>query len=74
VRHFRVDQTYSNSYTAWKRMNSPQQPTPEQYAQLEAAGQLQALGSPAWLHVEGGVVKLDFSLPRQGVSLIQVSW
>jgi xylan 1,4-beta-xylosidase len=74
IRHYRIDQEHSNSYSVWKAMNSPQKPTPEQYARLEAAGQLQMLGSPAWMPTDGGQVKLGFALPRQGVSLIQVSW
>ena len=74
VRHYRIDRDHSNAYTAWLAMGSPQSPTPAQYAQLEAAGQLQSLGSPAWVPVKGGVVELDFPLPRQAVSLVQVSW
>jgi xylan 1,4-beta-xylosidase len=31
VRHFRIDDTHSNAFTAWKQMGSPQQPTAEQY-------------------------------------------
>ena len=34
-------------------MGSPQQPTPEQYAQLERAGQLQTLESPRWIDAAG---------------------
>ena len=49
VRHYRIDDTHSNAFTAWKKMGSPQQPTPEQYAALEAAGQLQELESPRWM-------------------------
>lgn len=74
IRHFRVDQWHSNAYTLWKSMNSPQQPAKEQYEQLEDAGQLKMLGSPAWVPVAGNEVKLSFALPRQGVSLVQVSW
>lgn len=74
VRHYRVDQNHSNAYTVWKDMNSPQKPTPEQYAKLEAAGQLQTFGSPMWVPVKNGELKLDFKLPRQGVSLVQLSW
>lgn len=74
VRHFRVDRDHSNSYTAWKAMGSPQQPTPEQYAKLERAGQLELLESPRWIPVVGGEVAVDFSLPRQGVSLVQFGW
>lgn len=74
VRHYRVDKDHSNSYAVWKGMNSPQKPTPEQYAQLEKAGKLQELGPASSVAVEGGQAKLDFALPRQGVSLIQLSW
>jgi xylan 1,4-beta-xylosidase len=55
-------------------MGSPQQPTAAQYAELEAAGQLQEIGSPRWAEVHDGSLKLDFSLPIQGVSLIQIDW
>lgn len=74
LRHFRIDGSTSNAYTAWKEMGSPQQPAPAQYERLEAAGQLQLLASPAWVEVEGNSVRVQFELPRQGVSLVQFSW
>jgi xylan 1,4-beta-xylosidase len=74
LRHYRIDQEHSNAYTAWKSMGSPQNPTAEQYAQLEAAGQLQMLTSPEWVVPQAGKVIAKFSLPRQGVSLVQLSW
>lgn len=74
VRHYRVDQTHSNSYTVWKSMGSPQQPTPEQYAQLEAAGQLQTATSSTYAAVQNGTVRMPVTLPRQGVSLVQLTW
>ena len=46
-------------------------PTPEQYAELERAGQLQLLDSPRWITSEGGRIHLEFSLPRHGVSLLR---
>src|SRR2546429_2179429 len=46
LQHFRVDQDHSNAHTVWQRMGAPQQPTAGQYAQLEKAGQLEALGAP----------------------------
>jgi xylan 1,4-beta-xylosidase len=55
-------------------MGSPQSPTAEQYAQLESAGQLQMLTSPEWMVPRDGKVVTAFNLPRQGVSLVQVSW
>ena len=74
VRQYRIDETHSNSWTAWKEMGSPQHPSPEQYARLEAAGQLQLAESPRWVDVRGGATALEFDLPRQGVSLMELSW
>ncbi len=74
LEYYRIDETHSNSYTVWKAMGSPQSPTPEQYAQLKAAGQLQLLTSPEWLDVSGGEVTISTSLPRQSVSLMQLKW
>jgi xylan 1,4-beta-xylosidase len=74
LEHFRIDEAHSNAYTVWKEMGSPQNPSPEQYAKLEAAGQLELLESPRWVSTEKGVVELEFSLPRHGVSLLRLSW
>ncbi len=74
LRHYRIDQTHSNAWTLWKQMGSPQQPSAVQYAALEAAGQLQFLDSPHWVDVHGGAAQLDIALPRQAVSLMQLSW
>ncbi len=73
LRHYRIDDTHSNAWTAWKKMGSPQQPTPEQYAALEGAGQLQEMESPRWMDTTKQT-KVGIRLPRQGVSLLQVSW
>ncbi|ETI29234.1 hypothetical protein G647_01687 [Cladophialophora carrionii CBS 160.54] len=70
LRHYRVDETHSNSYTVWKSMGSPQQPTAEQYAKLQAAGSLAEYTGPTKLEAQSGVPKLSFDLPRQGVSLL----
>ena len=74
VRHYRIDQNHSNAYGAWKQLGSPQHPTTEEYQALERAGQLQELESPRWTPSREGSVNLDFLLPRQGVSLVGVSW
>ncbi len=74
AKHFRIDRDHSNSYEAWKRMGSPQKPTREQYATLERAARLELLGSPEWLVCGEGVARLRFALPRQAVSLIELSW
>ncbi|MBV9341678.1 MAG: beta-xylosidase, partial [Acidobacteria bacterium] len=74
VRHYRIDQDHSNAYTAWKRMGSPQNPSAEQYQQLERAGQLQLLNSPSWLNVSNGSADLGLALPLQALSLVEMSW
>jgi xylan 1,4-beta-xylosidase len=74
VQHYRIDDEHSNAYTVWKQLGSLQQPSPEQYAHLEAAGQLQLLGSPEWRQPQDGKIALDFMLPRHGVSLIRLTW
>ena len=72
--HYRIDADHSNSYEAWKKMGSPQNPTAEQYARLEKAGRLELLNSPERLQTLNGRVTLRFNLPRQGVSLCRLAW
>jgi len=73
--HYRVDATHSNAYTLWQSLGSPVAPTKPQYTELEAAAQLAQLDdAPASLAIETGTAKLSFSLPRQGVSLLVLSW
>jgi xylan 1,4-beta-xylosidase len=74
VEHFRTDANHSSSFTAWKEMGSPQPPSEEQYKLLENAGQLQLLNSPVWLDVKGQILHLQFTLPRQAISLLRLSY
>ncbi len=74
VHHYRVDQEHSNSYTLWKEMGSPQNPTADQIKELEIAGQLNMLASPMWRVIKNGKTEFQFDLPRQGVSLIRLEW
>jgi xylan 1,4-beta-xylosidase len=74
VHHYRIDQTHSNAYTVWKEMGSPTAPSAEQYAKLEAAGQLQLLDSPYWLESHNGGATLPVTLPLQATSLVELSW
>jgi xylan 1,4-beta-xylosidase len=74
VRHYSIDQTRSNSYSAWQRMGSPQQPNAQEYAGLEAAGRLsEVLPSPE-VEISGNKAILRLGLPRQGVSLVRLAW
>jgi xylan 1,4-beta-xylosidase len=74
VTEYRIDSEHSNSYEAWKKMGSPQNPTASQIAGLEKAGQLQAMGKPIALKVIKGKTTVSVSLPRQAVSLLLFNW
>jgi len=74
LHHYRIDQEFSNSYERWKKMGSPKNPTPEQIAELEKAGQLQLLSSPEWIKAKNGEAVISMQLPRQGVSFLKLSW
>ncbi len=66
---FRMDAEHSNAYGTWLKMGSPQRPTPAQQRELERAGSLFAVRVPI---DAAGVVRI--TLPRQGVSLVRVTW
>lgn len=74
VTRFLIDQSHSNSYEVWKKMGSPQQPTPAQIAELEKAGMLQKDGNIENLTVINGSLKMKINLERQGVELLKLDW
>jgi xylan 1,4-beta-xylosidase len=73
LQEFRIDKDHSNSYEVWKQMGSPQQPTNEQIARLEKAGQLQQTATKKG-KVNNGILQIDFSLPRQGITFYKIRW
>jgi xylan 1,4-beta-xylosidase len=72
--HFRIDANHSNSFTAWNKMGSPQALSPEQYEQLQTAGQLQPLNQRTMINVVDGATTFAMKLPRQAVSLLVLEW
>ncbi|HEY6444968.1 MAG TPA: beta-xylosidase [Acidobacteriaceae bacterium] len=74
VAEYRIDETHSNAYMAWKEMGSPQQPTTEQYAKLRGEEGLQLLASPRWEDVANGAVHAETAMPPESVSLLSVRW
>ncbi len=74
LEHYRIDDTHSNAYTVWQKMGSPQHPTPEQYAELQQAGQLQLFTSPEWCTVVNGRVTVPVDMPREAISLLTLKW
>jgi xylan 1,4-beta-xylosidase len=74
VEHFRLDSSRSNAFAVWKEMGSPAAPSAGEYQRLENAGQLQPLDSPTWTTIQEGAIRLQFILPRQGLSLVRLAW
>ncbi|MBD1391812.1 GH39 family glycosyl hydrolase [Mucilaginibacter glaciei] len=73
VTEYRIDNTYSNAYTVWKNMGSPQRPTAEQVNMLEQAGMLKKLNPGKNLVLNNNRLELNIGLPRQGVSLLYIA-
>ena len=74
LEHFIIDQKNSNSYSLWLKMGSPQNPTDDQVAQLEEAGQLKLASSPTWISIDNGKTTINLDLERQAVSLFRFTW
>jgi xylan 1,4-beta-xylosidase len=72
VTQYRIDETHSNAFAVWRRMGSPVAPNPAQYEQMRQAGRLTAMGPAAAEQVTDGVLRVQSSLPRQGVALFEI--
>ena len=69
--HYRIDREHSNSYAAWLAMGSPIAPSNAQRETLLKAAQLSLLADAEQsVAVDKNSAKLEFHLPRQGVSLL----
>jgi len=71
---YSIDNKHSNSYEVWKKMGSPQNPTPEQFNTLEKSGKLELLTEPKTAKIKDGEVKIKMQLARQAVSLVKISY
>lgn len=74
LKHWRIDPDHSNAFSAWTSTGSPQTPPEKQLQALRTAGQLQLLESPRRVSVKDGVITLTFAEPRQGISLLDLTW
>ncbi len=70
--HYRIDERHSNAHAAWQAMGSPQNPSGEQYAALEAAGALARIETPRIGAATDGSLCLGLSLPRHALSLLRL--
>ena len=72
--HYRIDSKHSNSYDLWEKMGSPQNPTADQIAELEKAGQLETLSKPEEIKITNAATTIKLQLPRQAVSLVKITY
>lgn len=72
LKHWRIDQTHSNAFTAFKELGSPKLPNPIEIDSIKKRMDIELLNPPKF--VTGEVLK-DFkiNLPSNSVSLIEIS-
>jgi len=73
IREYRMDADHGNAFGVWQAMGSPQDPTPEQVAELEAGSQLPCIRETTATSGDG-TLALSTTLPRQGVGLIRIEF
>ena len=74
ARQYPVDADHANCYEAWKRMGEPLPPSATQYAALQAASRLAPLQDPGNVPVTQGQANVHLTVPRQGVTLLVLTW
>ena len=73
ISHLRVDNTHGDAYTLWVSQGMPASPSAAEVAALQQAMDSSPLVPDRTLAVTaGGLVGVDFELPRFGVSLVTV--
>lgn len=72
VKHWRIDETHSNGYTAFQKLGSPIKPSAYQRQKIEDRMKLAMLKDPEQLKMDKKF-NLEFSLPCNGISLIEIS-
>jgi xylan 1,4-beta-xylosidase len=66
-----IDEVSGNAYSRWLAMGSPQAPTADQIAQLQAAAKMRPVARTL-TRSSAGKAQLDITLPRQSVKLIEI--
>jgi len=74
ITQYRIDRDLSNSYEVWKKIGSPQNPSAEQYTELEKAGMLKMYGISVNGKVKKGLLQINTKIQRQGVGLVKIEW
>lgn len=69
---WRIDQEHGNAFPLFVKMGSPTQPTPEQLGQLKQMATNTLLQKDVAVTSKDGSAAVTITLPRQGVSLIEL--
>jgi len=73
LRHYRIDAAHSNAYAEWVRQGRPMYPAAGQYAAIKACDGLELVAPPHRVMPLDGKIKLSFTLPVHGISLLVLS-
>lgn len=73
LRHYRIDRSHSNAYAEWVRQGKPMYPAPGQRAAIKSREGLELLEPPREIMLHEGKVKLGFTLPVHGISLLIIA-
>jgi xylan 1,4-beta-xylosidase len=68
--HYRIDHDHSNSYTVWKSLNSPQDPTEDELAKIRNRQGLEEFERTKTVEANNGALSMDVSLPLPSASLL----
>ncbi len=74
VERYLIDESHSNSYTAWKEMGSPQDPDHKQKEILLGKSMLQKTGYEGPLKITNGILTFEDVLDRQAVALYVINY
>ena len=72
LRHYRIDDDYSNAYAEWLNQGKPMYPTDAQYRAMKNRDGLELVEAPQTLEISEQI-NLVFDLPVHGISLLEFS-
>jgi xylan 1,4-beta-xylosidase len=72
VKHWRIDASHSNAYTAFKKLGSPALPNPLEIDAIKSRMQLELLENPKTKRI-GDLKNIEFQLPCNSVSLVEIT-
>ena len=73
VERYLIDESHSNSYTAWQEMGSPQNPDEQQVRTLMEKSILQNTGYEGFMTINNGIFTIEDVLKRQAVVLYVIN-